>query len=135
MPHFKDTENKLHFLDNEEYAHLLPQGSVRITDEEAEQIKIESTPKLTLQELFEDVRKELQEAIDIKAKSFGFSGGNALMLYAGFTNAFQPIAQTFATWEASVWVEAEEYKQEVIVGNQPMLTGNQAVALMPVYPS
>jgi hypothetical protein len=96
-------------------------------------------PQLTqeqlLQQASEAVRFALQAAIDDKAKSFGFSSGNALMLYAGFTNPFQSLAQVFATWEATVWVEAGAYKDEVIAGTKPMLTGEQAVALMPVYPN
>ena len=90
----------------------------------------------TLADLTEAVRVALQAAIDNKAKEFGFmSGGNALMLYAGFVNPFQPLAQVFATWEASVWYEAELYKAEVFAGNKPMLSPKEAVALMPIYPS
>jgi hypothetical protein len=90
----------------------------------------------TLADLAEAVRLALQAAIDDKAKTFGFiSGGNALMLYAGFVNPFQPLAQTFATWEASVWYEAELYKAEVFAGTKPMLSPAEAVALMPSYPA
>lgn len=89
----------------------------------------------TLEEQAESVRNALQSAIDVKARSFGFSGGNALMLYAGFVNPFQSLAHAFATWEASVWVEADTYKADVIAGLKPMLTGAEAVALMPAYPS
>lgn len=39
MPHFKDTTNKLHFIDDATFAHLLPSGSVQITDEEAESLR------------------------------------------------------------------------------------------------
>lgn len=39
MPHYKDTENKLHWLDNAQYAHLLPTGSVQISDAEADVLK------------------------------------------------------------------------------------------------
>ena len=35
MPYFKDSNNALHFLDSEEFEHLLPTGSVPITDAEA----------------------------------------------------------------------------------------------------
>lgn len=35
MPHYKDPENKVHFLDSEEFEYLLPVGCIRITDEEA----------------------------------------------------------------------------------------------------
>ncbi len=82
----------------------------------------------------ESVRKALQGAIDEKARSFGFSGGNAFMLYAGFVNPFQSASLVFAQWEASVWAEADIYKAQVIAGTAPMLTADEAVALMPVYP-
>lgn len=91
-------------------------------------------PAPTLEELSELVRNALQSAIDVNARLLGFSGGNALMLYAGFSNSFQPLATHFAEWEASVWVEADAYKSEVLAGNKPMLTPLEAVALMPTYP-
>jgi hypothetical protein len=135
MPYFKDNQNKVHNIDAG-FEYLLPDDCIEITDEEAEQIRLASIPQPTLADLAEAVRVKLQEAIDNKAKEFGFmSGGNALMLYAGFVNPFQPLAQVFATWEASVWVEADAYKADVIAGLKPMLTGAEAVALMPVYPS
>lgn len=34
MPHYKDTENKVHFLDSKDYEHVLPIGSTLISDEE-----------------------------------------------------------------------------------------------------
>lgn len=89
------------------------------------------TPQEQLIAAAEAVRQALQSAIDKKAQALGFSGGNALMLYAGFGNPFQGIAQTFASWEASVWVEAEAYKTRVIAGEVPMLTPDEAVAMMP----
>ena len=39
MPHYKDTENKLHWLDDVQYEHLLPAGSVQISDAEADALK------------------------------------------------------------------------------------------------
>jgi hypothetical protein len=35
MPHYKDTENKLHWLDSTEHESYLPTGCVQITSEEA----------------------------------------------------------------------------------------------------
>ena len=35
MPHYKDTQNKLHWLDSEEHESYLPSGSVQITEDEA----------------------------------------------------------------------------------------------------
>ena len=39
MPHYKDAENKLHWLDSTEHESYLPAGSVQITDAEAETIR------------------------------------------------------------------------------------------------
>jgi hypothetical protein len=44
MPHYKDTENKLHWVDDASFAHYLPTGSVEITDEEAEALRPVHTP-------------------------------------------------------------------------------------------
>ena len=44
MPHYKDTQNKLHFLDDDSFVHLLPAGSVQITDTEAETLRPVYTP-------------------------------------------------------------------------------------------
>lgn len=113
-------------------------GKLIQPDENGNPIAVTPTPPSAMQlflEAAEAVRTALQQAIDTKAREFGFSAGNALMLYAGFANDYQTLAQTFATWEVSVWTEANDYKAEVIAGNQPMLTPAQAVAMMPVYPT
>jgi hypothetical protein len=112
--------------DYQEYLSWVAQGNV------AEPYQ---APAPTLEELTEAIRAALQSAIDERAKAYGFSGGNSLMLYAGFTNFFQPLAQTFATWEASVWVEAEMYKADVLAELKPMLSPEEAVAMMPAYPT
>ena len=39
MPHYKDVENKLHWIDDASFAHLLPEGCIAITDEEAEALR------------------------------------------------------------------------------------------------
>ena len=38
MPHYKDTQNKIHWIDSEEYESYLPSGCVQITDSEANAI-------------------------------------------------------------------------------------------------
>lgn len=37
--HYKAPDNSLHFLDSAEYEHLLPAGSIQITDAEAEALR------------------------------------------------------------------------------------------------
>ena len=39
MPHYKNTQNKLYWLDSEEYESYLPSGCIKITDEEADTIR------------------------------------------------------------------------------------------------
>jgi hypothetical protein len=39
MPNYKSPDNSVHFLDDDSFAHLLPAGSVQITDEEAEALR------------------------------------------------------------------------------------------------
>ena len=37
--HYKAPDNSLHFLNDDSFAHLLPAGSVQITDEKAEALR------------------------------------------------------------------------------------------------
>ena len=133
MKYFKDENNQVFAFESDgSQDDFIGENLIPIEDVEADELR-KPAPK-TLEEQTEEVRAALQSAIDDKAKSFGFSGGNALMLYAGFTNPFQPLAQVFATWEASVWVEADAYKADVLAGLKPMVSPIEAVDLMPVYP-
>ena len=38
--HYKSPDNSIHFLDDDSFVHLLPAGSIQITDEEANTIRI-----------------------------------------------------------------------------------------------
>jgi hypothetical protein len=57
MPNYKDTENKLHWLDDEAHEYLLPDGSVKITDKQAEKLK-------------EPTSEQLQEAANSAALAY-----------------------------------------------------------------
>lgn len=46
MPHYKAPDNSLHFLDSEEFEFLLPSGSIKITDQQADAIRAAIAPKL-----------------------------------------------------------------------------------------
>lgn len=43
MPYYKAPNNSIHFLDNDSFAHLLPTGSVRTSDVEAEAVRPKPT--------------------------------------------------------------------------------------------
>jgi hypothetical protein len=55
MPHYKDTENKLHWLDSTEYESYLPAGCVQITDEEA------TTVRATIHAAIEDAKTYIEK--------------------------------------------------------------------------
>jgi hypothetical protein len=61
MPHYKDINNKLYFLDDAAFEHLLPAGCVQITDAEAESIRNLNKPPLA------DYKAQAQDAIDQSA--------------------------------------------------------------------
>jgi len=44
MQHYKAPDETLHFLDDDSFVHLLPAGSVPITDEEAEALRPRPQP-------------------------------------------------------------------------------------------
>lgn len=128
-------------ITNEHYTHLLNSQSNGFSigaDEDGNPIATAPPPESQLELIQQAVNKvkfALQSAIDSKAHESGFSAGNAFMLYAGFTNPFKASSLVFAQWEASVWEQAEAYKTQVLAGKAPMLSPQEAVAMMPAYPS
>lgn len=106
--------------------------------EEIDGVTVELVPEPepvepSIADQLEALRGPIQAAVDNVAAAHGFSNGNALMLYAGFDNPFRALALTFATWEASVWMQAITYRDSVLAGDAPMITADQAVAMMPAF--
>lgn len=85
------------------------------------------------QQSVDAVKHALQAHIDAVAIGLGFSGGNSVMLYAGFANAFQSLAKAFGAWEANIWVQANQYMAQVKAGEAPMLTPAQTVERVPPF--
>jgi len=46
MSYFKDNTNAVHFIDDDSLAYLLPIGAEKISDSEAEEIKLEQSQKV-----------------------------------------------------------------------------------------
>lgn len=84
MIHFKDTENKLHAIDSLEWVHLLPQGCVQITDEEAHAI---SNPPKTLDQARTEKKSQIRAAFEIDSNSPVNVGG--LLFQGGFDSAIK----------------------------------------------
>lgn len=95
MPHYKDQTNKLHWIDGAAFFHLLPEGSVEITDEEAEVIRLESLPpsdpaaekKLKLSKISQEmISSGVFEVFTLVAKQVYFDKVKALPEAAGLTD-------------------------------------------------
>ena len=85
MKYYKDDNAQVYAYEADgSQDEFIPNSLILITEAEADELR-KPAPK-TLEQQTEEVRIALQSAIDDKAKSFNFSSGNALMLYAGFTN-------------------------------------------------
>lgn len=53
MPNYRAPDGGIHFLDSSDFEHLLPSGSIEISEEEASELR-----KPTEQELAESIRSE-----------------------------------------------------------------------------
>ena len=83
---YKAPDNSLHFLDDDSFAHLLPAGSVPITEQEAEALRPVPQPPTVAQQL--DAldaanaltQRNLRETVMLMAEAFKTISGGALNL-------------------------------------------------------
>jgi len=57
MPHYKDQNNKLHWLDSSEHEFYLPTGSVQITDAQAQVIKAQELAEIESAKTYAEKRQ------------------------------------------------------------------------------
>ena len=101
MPHFKDTENKLHWLDSSEYSYFLPPGSIEISEEEALEIKQQESilsPEEQQAALIKSYDSSLTLYFDSKAKEKNYDNRISCSVRAGYPGPFQAEGLAFATW-------------------------------------
>jgi hypothetical protein len=86
MSHYKAPDNSVHFLDDDSFAYLLPEGSQPITDEEAEALR-PVPPLPTVQELLAKLdidntltQRNLRESILLMAEAVKVATNNAVDL-------------------------------------------------------
>jgi hypothetical protein len=134
MPHYKDQENKVHWLDSDEFANLLPVGSVEITDVEAEELRIPPAVSTTLLDYDIAVEREL----DRQAEEAGYYDPlgripniDRACSYAGHFNQYQAEGQSFVAWRAEVWEYVYQVKSDVESGNRAQPTIADLIAELP----
>lgn len=84
MPHYKDLDNKLHFLEDASFAHYLPDGCVEITEEEATALQPQPT------------------YADLRAAEYPSFADQFDLLYHGGMDA----------WKAAIQVVKDKYPKE-----------------------
>lgn len=133
MPYFKDTENKLHFLDDASFAYLLPTGSVQITDEEYAELT--APPPETAEEITARLEKALDVYIDEQAQSYRYESIRTMVTYIGDPNAqFNAEGQGALNFRSACYTLALIIIGEVQQG-RPVPTEAELIAEMPTLAS
>ena len=130
MPHYKDINGGLHFLDDEIFAYLLPDGSVKITDKEAEALR----PAPSQSEIIASYESALDKHLDSVAQRYRYADRTRLALRASYPNEDQALAVAFGTWmDQQCNRPAKQLMQDVIAGIKPQPTLEEFLASLPEF--
>lgn len=102
MKKFKDTNNKVHEIE-EGFEHLLPSGTVEITEQEAAELL--APPPPTAEEYIQQVSGAVQNVLDAEAQSLGYDNIHTAVTYAAETAVakFSTDGKSFRKWRSLVW--------------------------------
>lgn len=130
MPYFKDKTGALHFLDSEEFEHLLPADCMRISDAEAGAIQ---QPALTIDQIKRLLTDAVQSHLDATSQSHGYDGILSLASYATSTNAkFAAEGKAGVQWRDDVWAYCWQSLADVEAGKREIPTAEALIAELPV---
>lgn len=131
MPHYKDSQNNLHFIEKES-EHYLPSDCVEITDSEADAIRQAAIPVPTQEEIQRTLLVKLDEHIDNTAKAKGYDSHITCALRAGYVNPWQQEGIAFGQWMDSCYVKAYQIQVAILANLRPIPTAEELLAEMPV---
>lgn len=129
MSYFKDTNNKVHFIDDDSFQHLLPIGCLKISDEEANQL---NNPQLTIEQIAAKFESDIQSYLDDEAQLRGYDNITTACSYAAAPNPFQVESISFVTWRGNVWAYCYGELAKAKSGTRPMPTIEQIISELPV---
>lgn len=86
MPHYKDANNKLYFLDSDKFSNVLPIGCVQITDAEAQTLQIANTPPPTEAQIEKETGDYVYALCDALAQSWQYTSYASARTYRGDVN-------------------------------------------------
>lgn len=130
MPYFKDTENKLHFLDDASFVNLLPSGSVQITDEEYAQL---TAPKPeTADEVIARLEGAVDRYLDEQAQSLRYESIKTIVGYDTDPNPkFRAEGIAGKNLRSACYTLSIELIDKVQSGIIPVPTETELIAMMP----
>lgn len=117
--YYKAPDKSLHSLEDEAFEHLLPAGSVQITD--AEYARLSAPPPPTLEQMEAQFTTAIQQRLDDFARARGYDGILSACTYA--TSAvpkFKTEGQRAVELRDSTWAAAYDLMAQVKAGTRPM---------------
>lgn len=139
MPYYKDTQNKVHVLEDAAFFHLLPNGCVEITDEEADELL--KPPPETQEQIIARLERALDTYIDNQAQSYRYESIRTMVTYVGDPNSqFNAEGVGALEFRSRCYILALMIISEVQQG-RPVPTESELIAEMPllsdfiVYPA
>ena len=130
MKFYKDTENKLHVLDNVEFLHLLPEGCIEITEEDF--AAMSAPPPPTTEQIIAGFTYAIQQRLDDFAKTRGYDNILSAATYATSTVAkFATEGQYAVDARDATWAKCYEILAVVEAGTRPVPTLDELLAELP----
>ena len=130
MSYFKDTQNKLHFLDDDSFTHLLPLGSIAITVEEADELR--KPPPETPEQIITRLEGAIDRYLDAQAQSFRYESIRTMVTYENDPNPkFNAEGVGAKAFRSAVYTLGVSLIDEVQSGLREVPTEVELLALMP----
>lgn len=130
MPYFKDKTNALHFLDDVAFAYLLPEGSIEITQEEADALRAPPSP--TVAEIIATYTGAIQKRLDDFARTRNYDGILSAATYAtSGVPKFKAEGQYAVEARDATWAKGYEILAAVKAGQRTAPTLDELAAELP----
>jgi hypothetical protein len=134
MPNYKSPDNKVHYLDDEQFEHLLPVGSVQITEEEAEELN--APPPETAEQIIARLEAALDRHLDAVANSYRYESIRTMVTYATSEHEkFGAEGKAAVKFRDAVYAHGIQVIADVEAGNRPIPTEAELIAELPPFES
>jgi hypothetical protein len=131
MPYYKSPDNKVHYLDDEKFKHLLPVGSVQITEEEAEELN--APPPETAEQIIARLEAALDRHLDAVANSYRYESIRTMVTYATSEHqTFGPEGRAAVKFRDAVYAYGIQVIADVEAGNRDIPTEEELIAELPL---